>query len=45
MDKCNRFTDIDCVQGLDGMDCVDKIKNNNADITTLDGGDIYIAGK
>lgn len=45
MAKCETFINIMCVQGQDGMDCVNKIKNNQADITSLDGGDIYIAGK
>ncbi|XP_061594643.1 melanotransferrin [Cololabis saira] len=36
---------ISCIDGESVTDCMDKIKNNLADAVTLDGGDIYTAGK
>ncbi|CAE1317746.1 MFI2 [Acanthosepion pharaonis] len=43
--KCNTFSNIACVLGTDSINCVNKINNNEADVTVLDGGDIYLAGK
>ena len=34
-----------CVDGNDVDGCMKKIKNGEADLITLDGGEIYIAGK
>lgn len=45
MTKCNTFNSVTCVLGTDSIDCVNKINNNAADVTVLDGGDIYLAGK
>ena len=33
-----------CVDGSDSNDCITKIKNNEADLVTLDGGRVYTAG-
>ena len=34
-----------CVSGSSRDDCIEKIQNNKADLVTLDGGNIYSAGK
>ncbi|XP_068721818.1 melanotransferrin-like [Montipora capricornis] len=34
-----------CVVGISADDCATKIKNNEADLITLDGGRVYDAGK
>ena len=33
-----------CVQGSNAIDCMQKIKDGQADLITLDGGEIYEAG-
>ena len=34
-----------CVEGNSADDCIKKIKNKEADLVTLDGGNIHEAGK
>ena len=34
-----------CVRGSNAADCMAKIQNDQADIITLDGGEIHTAGK
>lgn len=36
--------EFSCVQGSDAEDCMKKIKNGDADLITLDGGEIKTAG-
>ena len=53
--KCNDFKVVlekidntsvpECVQAENAVTCMEKIKNGSADLITLDGGDIYKAGK
>ncbi|GAB1607973.1 serotransferrin-like [Argonauta hians] len=43
--KCTTFANITCVMGNNARGCLEMIKNNMADITSLDGGNIYRAGK
>ncbi|CAI9740460.1 serotransferrin-like isoform X1 [Octopus vulgaris] len=43
--KCKTFQNITCVKGSSASDCLEKIAKNLADITSLDGGNIYKAGK
>ncbi|EDV28915.1 uncharacterized protein TRIADDRAFT_52263 [Trichoplax adhaerens] len=40
----NQVGTIDCVRGTSTSDCMSKIHSQLADIVTLDGGDVYIAG-
>ena len=54
--KCNNFTTVlsqlgndsnvepSCVQAANAIECMKKIKDGNADLITLDGGEIYRAG-
>lgn len=37
--------DFSCVQGSKAVDCMKKIMSGNADLITLDGGEIFTAGK
>ena len=34
----------DCVQAANAIECMKKIQNGDADLITLDGGEIYTAG-
>ncbi|KAK6185239.1 hypothetical protein SNE40_007513 [Patella caerulea] len=55
LDKCNdmraamiskRITrELQCVMGVSHKDCIDKIEKGVADVTTLDGGDLYTGGR
>ena len=35
---------VSCVQGESAVDCMKKIQKGDADLITLDGGEIYLAG-
>nr|AKZ20815.1 melanotransferrin 2 [Holothuria glaberrima] len=37
--------EIECVQKSSPVDCMKEIRDGRADLITLDGGDIYMAGK
>lgn len=41
----NQTVTVECVTASTPEVCITKIKNNEADLVTLDGGDVYIAGK
>lgn len=53
--KCNDFKEVlqkidntsspGCIQAENAVTCMAKIKKGEADLITLDGGDIYKAGK
>ena len=53
--KCNDFkvelkkidnaTSPGCVKAENAVECMKKISNGDADLITLDGGDVYKAGK
>ena len=36
---------VKCVNASTPEKCIEKIKNGDADLVTLDGGDVYTAGK
>jgi len=36
---------VECVNASIPEDCIKKIKSNEADLVTLDGGEVYEAGK
>ena len=36
---------MSCVRGRNAKDCMEKIRQNKADVVTLDQGDIYLGGK
>ena len=36
---------VECVNASTPEECIVKIKNSDADLVTLDGGDVYTAGK
>ena len=50
--KCNAFIAVvndsnvnsSCVQAASAIQCMEKIQNGDADLVTLDGGEIYRAG-
>jgi len=54
-EKCNDFkvelqeidnaTRPECVQAANAVECMKKIAAGDADLVTLDGGDVYKAGK
>ena len=37
--------DAECVNAATSEECIGKIKSGSADLVTLDGGDVYTAGK
>ena len=52
--KCNDFKDVlkklnnavtpGCIQAESAVECMKKISGRQADLITLDGGDVYKAG-
>ena len=36
--------EVSCVEGTSAVDCMIKIQEGDADLITLDGGEIYLAG-
>lgn len=42
--ELNITLEASCVQGSNAIDCMLKIKDGQADLITLDGGEIYEAG-
>ena len=42
--ESNLSVKLSCVQEKSAVDCMKKIKNGEADLITLDGGEIFIAG-
>ncbi|XP_078065300.1 serotransferrin-1-like [Mustelus asterias] len=45
MRKCDTWTAVNCVEGLDAEDCITQIVSGVADAVSLDGGQIYVGGK
>ncbi|KAJ7387757.1 antigen p97 [Desmophyllum pertusum] len=51
--KCGAFikvvndsnVEVSCVQADSVIQCMEKIENGDADLITLDGGEVYLAGK
>ncbi|XP_072427804.1 uncharacterized protein [Chiloscyllium punctatum] len=43
--KCNAWEAVKCVMGLSAEDCIKKIMLGDADAASLDGGEVYTAGK
>ena len=53
--KCHNFTEVlkkidsttepGCVKAENAVECMKKISGGGADLITLDGGDVYKAGK
>ena len=41
----NQSLDVKCVNTSSHEKCIEKIKSKEADLVTLDGGDVYTAGK
>ena len=41
----NQSLDVKCVNTSSHEKCIEKIKSKDADLVTLDGGDVYTAGK
>ncbi|XP_061458719.1 melanotransferrin-like isoform X4 [Rhineura floridana] len=41
----NAFTKVSCIRAHNTYDCIDKIRVNKADATSLDAGDVYSAAK
>ena len=50
--KCGAFikvvndsnVEVSCVQADSVIQCMEKIENGDADLITLDGGEVYLAG-
>ena len=43
--KIDNTTRPECVKAKNAVECMKKIKKGEADLITLDGGDVYKAGK
>ncbi|XP_067851659.1 serotransferrin-B-like [Heptranchias perlo] len=43
--KCDRWTAVNCVTGLNAEDCIKQIMFGDADAISLDGGQVYVGGK
>uniref|UniRef100_UPI00398F14DB transferrin-a n=1 Tax=Pristiophorus japonicus TaxID=55135 RepID=UPI00398F14DB len=43
--KCDSWTAVNCVIGLNAEDCIKQIMQGIADAVSLDGGQIYVGGK
>lgn len=43
--KIDNSSSPECIQAENAVECMKKIKSGTADLITLDGGDIYKAGK
>ena len=37
--------DLNCILGTSTRDCMDKIRNGDADLITVDAADLYVAGR
>ena len=45
LEKIYNATSLGCVQADNAVTCMNEIYKGNADLITLDGGDVYKAGK
>ncbi|XP_067898024.1 serotransferrin-B-like [Heterodontus francisci] len=43
--KCDTWTTVNCVSGLNAEDCIKQIMFGVADAVSLDGGQVYVGGK
>ena len=41
----NLKPDLNCILGQSARDCMEKIRQGDADLITLDAADVYVAGK